>query len=141
MLALNEKKISRQCLCSILIELGADVEKYTKRLYNEQEVQERIDNLSLVPEHKGKLDYYERAMREAKYVDYDELLEKEMWRILVPDEVSQRIVAVNVNRVSDDTLKQLCKDLSFPLEKYKKGRRDFDYDTLRSDVIKIKYLV
>ena len=141
MLALNEKKLSRQCLCNILIELGADVEKYTKRLYNEQEVQERIDNLSLAAEHRSKLSYYETAMRQAKYVDYEELLEKEMWRILVPDEVSQRIVAVNVNRVSDDTLKQLCKDLNFPLEKYKKGRRDFDYDTLRDDVIKIKYLV
>ena len=141
MLALNEKKLSRQCLCNILIELGADVETYTKRLYTEQEVQERIDNISLAPEHRGKLNYYEKAMREAKYVDYDELLEKEMWRILVPDEVSQRIVAVNVNRVTNDTLKQLCKDLNFPLEKYKKGLRDFDYDTLRDDVIKIKYLV
>ena len=141
MLALNEEKLSKNCMCTILIELGADVNLYTKKIYNEQEIQERIDNLSLNPKHRDKIEYYEDAMRKATYVDYDELFEKEMWRILVPEEVSQKIVAVNIDRMSDSTLKAMCKDLRFPLENYKKGLMDFDYDTLRSDVIKIKYLV
>ena len=128
-------------MCNILIELGADVNLYTKRIYNEQEIQERIDNLSLNPKHRDKIAYYESAMRKATYVDYDELFEKEMWRILVPDEVSKKIVAVNVDRMSDETLKSLCRDLKFPLDKYRTGLKGLDYDTLRSDVIKIKYLV
>lgn len=106
MIVLNEKKLSHRALCTILIELGVNIDDYKERIYNEQEIQERIDHLALAPEHRDKLQYYETALREAKYINYDRLFENEMWRIFNPQEIGERIVVVGLDRLSNDTLKK-----------------------------------
>lgn len=141
MIVLNEKKLSHRALCTILVELGVNIEDYKERIYNEQEIQERIDHLALAPEHRGKLQYYETALREAKYINYDRLFENEMWRIFNPQEMGERIVVVGLDRLSNDTLKNMLKDLGFPMDQYKTGIMSYDYDKMKEDAINIKYLV
>lgn len=141
MIVLNEKKLSHRALCTILVELGVNIDDYKERIYNEQEIQERIDHLALAPEHRDKLQYYETALREAKYINYDRLFENEMWRIFNPQEMGERIVVVGLDRLSNDTLKSMLKDLGFPMDQYKTGIRSYDYDKMKEDAINIKYLV
>lgn len=141
MIVLNEKKLSHRALCTILIELGVNIDDYKERIYNEQEIQERIDHLALAPEHRNKLQYYETALREAKYINYDRLFENEMWRIFNPQEMGERIVVVGLDRLSNDTLKNMLKDLGFPMDQYKTGIMSYDYDKMKEDAINIKYLV
>ena len=141
MIVLNEKKLSHRALCTILIELGVNIDDYKERIYNEQEIQERIDHLALAPEHRDKLQYYETALREAKYINYDRLFENEMWRIFNPQEMGERIVVVGLDRLSNDTLKNMLKDLGFPMDQYKTGIMSYDYDKMKEDAINIKYLV
>ena len=90
MIVLDEKKLSHRALCSILVELGVNIEDYKERIYSEAEVQSKLDDLALSTQHKKNLNYYEDAFRQAKHINYDKLFEKEMWRIFIPQDINEK---------------------------------------------------
>lgn len=141
MIVLDEKKLSHRALCSILVELGVNIEDYKERIYSEAEVQSKLDDLALSTQHKKNLNYYEDALRQAKYINYDKLFEKEMWRIFIPQDINEKIAVINLNKLSEDALERVSKDIGFRLDDYADNRGNIDYKGLKKDITKIRYFV